>query len=310
MIVPTGRTPRPAPAPSHAKTDLEDTFQKASEAAPGLGQGIELAWSGLSQQVRQVSQMPVLNKLISVAQEQKVADVVTRGAQGLGLAAAAVSVGAGAVKLIEHGNASQKLEGCFDVATGGAIAATLVGCSAAALVMAPVAAVCGVVGGGMALLHGNEAGDAKAATQGALNGSRALAVACSRMGEVSRPLAIAGNLVGGLAAGIQMVRGAIELDRGVRTHQLSGEIDGLSDMGISAGLLLASTGVGIIPGVALMAVAGATPVLYSLSKAFHGWADKELQAHQGGLQGVVDRGEKLVHPLASGIRTGLDKLEH
>jgi hypothetical protein len=289
-----------------SRQDLQQSMlglaTSSGTGARGFGQSIELAWKGLSKDVQVVSDLPLVRKLMSDGDEISLSNVVVHGAQALGLGAAALTMGAGALELADGKDVRERLDGCLDVATGGVIAETLLGSAPMALMLAPFAAAFGLMRGACGLMNGNENADPKQATQGLLEGARAVSIACARFGRLAQPLAEVGSVIGGVAAGMQLVRGGIELDQSVKAHSLKGEVEGLSDMGISAGLVLTATGIGAVPGVALMAVAAAAPLLYSVSTSFRGWADRELDAHQQGLKSAVSHVESLTKPIVSSAK--------
>jgi hypothetical protein len=272
-----------------------EVIDSSSVSVRGVGRNIELVWKDLAHDVHEVCDLPVLRQL-NTAQTQELFSTVRDVAKGVGLAASGVSLAAGVYKLVHPGDLEQKLDGCLDLAVSGAVATTLLNCSLAPLVLAPIAATLGIMRAVASAMPGHKGG-ADHVARGVLAGTRAVAISCAREGEATSVLSTVGAVVGNAASAVQMVWGGMQVVHGAKTHNLNTEVAGFCDLGLSVGTMLAATGVGTIPGLALVAVSGAASAVYAVSKGFHAWTDRHLEGQQEHLQSIIASGENLLHQL-------------
>lgn len=100
----------------------------------------------------------------------------------------------------------------------------------------------------------------------------------------------------------------MDLRAGLAEKSRTKQIQGLTDIGSALGLVLASTGIGTIPGVILTAASVAARVLYPLSPKFQKHCDRTLEKCEPVLTKSVQGVEKVATPVLNGIRPILDKV--
>ena len=275
---------------------IED-IRSVANAMRDAGKGIAGAWEDIRKHIDRVFKLPIVSEHISEGTKKTISEVVTTGMKVAGFATAGVAGVAGIVKLTDKKDKVRRVEGAGDVVTAGVIASTVGGLSGVAAVLAPLGFTLGMAKGGLKFAKAFKEGDGRLEVQGALDATRGLGGLASRAGHWSGLLATAGMLMGVAAGGIQLVRGAIDLNRGLDTNNKAKQLEGLTDVGMAVGMMLTATGVGTVPGIVLTVASGAVRVLYAVSKKFRKRTDGFLDKHQGHLNKVANGVEFVVKPV-------------
>lgn len=284
-------------------------LQTTIDAAKDLGGGLRDVWKDLKNKVSDVLDLPQLEQVVDPRTRERTTEVVLQVAQGLGYAAAGVQGLGGVYKLIRGSkthNTGQKIDGLFDVTTSAAVATTIAGLGIVPLILGPVAATMGVVRGGYNAVAGFKEGDGRQEIQGVLDATRSASVGLRILGQSVAGFGVAGMILGPIAGAIQLARGYYDLSSGLAQESKPKQIQGLTDIATAVGLTAALTGVGTIPGIALVAVAMGTRVLYQFNDAFEAKADRVLERWTPGLERAVSNVDRVIEPLISKIRPLLE----
>ncbi len=283
--------------PEHLRTTID--------AAKDLGGGLRDVWKDLKNKVNDVLDIPQLEKVIDSRTRERTTEVVLQVAQGLGYAAAGVQGLGGVYKLIRGSkdqNTGQKIDGLFDITTSAAVATTIAGLGIVPLILGPVAATMGVVRGGYNAVAGFKKGDGRQEIQGVLDATRSASVGLRIVGQNIAGFGVAGMVLGPIAGAIQLARGYYDLSSGLAEESKPKQLQGLTDIATAVGLTAALTGVGTIPGIALVAVAMGARVLYQFNDSFETKADRVLEKWTPGLEKAVSTVDRLIEPLLSRVR--------
>ncbi len=282
-----------------------DQLRDTVSAAKDVGTSLRDVWKDLKKKVGDVLEIPQVEQIIEPAEREKVTQVILSVARGLGYTAAGVQGIGGAYKLVkgvQTGNTGQKLEGLFDLTTSAAVATTIAGLGIVPLVMGPVAAAMGVARGSYNAVAGFKSGDGRQEIQGLLDATRSASVGLRMLGQHVAGLGVAGAVLGPIAGAIQLSRGYYDLSTGLAKESKPKQVQGLTDIATAVGLTASLTGVGTIPGIALVAVAMGSRVLYQFNDRFEAWADKKLDSWSPALQKVVSRVDKAIEPIITKVR--------
>ncbi len=288
-----------------------DHLRDTVSAAKDVGTSLRDVWKDLKKKVGDVLEIPQVEQVIDPADRQKVTDVILTVARGLGYTAAGVQGLGGAYKLakgVRTGNTGQKLEGLFDLTTSAAVATTIAGLGIVPLVMGPVAAAMGVARGSYNTVAGFKSGDGRQEIQGLLDTTRSASVGLRMLGQHVAGLGVAGAVLGPIAGAIQLSRGYYDLSTGLAKENKPKQVQGLSDIATAVGLTASLTGVGTIPGIALVAVAMGARVLYQFNDRFEAWADRKLDKWAPTLQKAVKGVDKVVEPIIAKVRPIVESL--
>lgn len=282
-----------------------DQLRDTVSAAKDVGTSLRDVWKDLKKKVGDVLEIPQVEQVIDPADREKIADVVLTVARGLGYTAAGVQGLGGAYKLVKGfktGSTGQKLEGLFDLTTSAAVATTIAGLGIVPLVLGPLAATMGVARGAFNTVAGFKSGDARQEIQGLLDTTRSASVGLRMLGQHVGGLGVAGAVLGPIAGAIQLSRGYYDLSTGLAKKNKPKQVQGLTDIATAVGLTASLTGVGTIPGIALMAVAMGSRVLYQFNDRFEAWADRRLDKWEPGLAKAVNTVDKVVEPVIAKVR--------
>lgn len=278
------------------------------EGAKTVGTGLRGAWEDLKDTVSKVLS---LDDRISPEFREKALKATLQVARGLGYTAAGVQGVAGVRKLVKgfkEENLGLRIDGLFDLTTASAVATTIAGFAMGPLVLAPLAAGAGIWRGGHNAARGFRQGDGRREIQGGLDVVRSASVGLRLMGRHHMAaLGVVGQILGPVAGAIQASRGFYDLTTGLEKADKSKQVQGLSDIAAAAGLTMAMTGIGTIPGIALAAVAMGGRVAYQLSDKFQGWADRKLDKWEPGLRRATEKVSKVVDPVIQHVRPWVEK---
>lgn len=282
-----------------------DHIHNTISAAKDLGTGLKDVWEDLRKKVLDVLELPQVERVLDPASRERTTEIILTVARGLGYTAAGVQGLGGVYKLIngyKKGNTSQKLDGLTDITTAGAVATTIAGLGIVPLIMGPVAAAMGVTRGAYNAVKGFKTGNARQEIQGLLDTTRSASVGLRLLGQHVAGLGLAGMVLGPIAGGIQFSRGYYDLSSGLAEKSKPKQVQGLTDIATAVGLTASLTGVGTIPGIALMAVAMGTRVLYQFNDRFENWMNKKLDRWEPGLTRATDKVGQIVDPMIEKVR--------
>ena len=282
-----------------------------TDAAESLGEGLGKTWHSLKDKVSNVLDIPESVVKADPESMDKMASVVVKVAKGLGFAAAGVQGFGGIYKLtkgVKEKDTGKKIGGIFDITMALAVGTTVAGLPMGPLVLGPVAAAMGVARGSYNGVKGFKTGDTRKEVQGLVDGTRSLSVGLKFMGQHSSALGMAGAILSPVVGAIQMTRGFIDLSTGLEVENKEKQIRGITDMAAAVGLVASATGIGTIPGIALLGAAMGARVLYQFSDKFQAWTDKRLDKWEPTLK----RGTKVVEagfkPIIGVVRPWVEKL--
>ena len=275
----------------------EQDMNTAADTFRGIGHSIEGAWKNLDTDVNSALKLPVLNSM-SAQDKTNVLNTVVDAARGIGYGAAGVAAVAGVSRLRTKG--ARRFEGLASIAMAGAIATTVSGMVVPAMVLMPLAGALGIARGGINLIQGARNGNERETVGGVVDISRSVGTiatgleplesVASTLGEVALVCGVVGNAV-------QVVRGGIDLKNGLKVHDDRQEINGLTDIGMAVGGMVAATGVGAIPGFAIAASCVALKLGCIVCKPLRNKTYSVLDKHQAGLQKSVDAVGKVTDPI-------------
>lgn len=287
-----------------------DQIQNTISAAKDLGTGLKDLWGDLRKKVTDILHLPQVEQVLDPASREHATDVILTIAKSLGYTAAGVQGLGGIYKLVrghKKMDTSQKLEGLLDVTTAGAVATTIAGLGVVPLIMGPVAATMGVIRGGYNAVAGFKKGDARQEIQGLLDTTRSASVGLRLLGQHVGGLGVAGMVLAPIAGAIQLSRGYYDLSSGLAEESKPKQVQGLTDIATAVGLTASLTGVGTIPGIALMAVAMGSRVLYQFNDRFENWTNKKLDKWAPGLTRATDAVDRWTDPLIEKVRPLFEK---
>lgn len=282
-----------------------DKIHDSVEAAKSVGGALKGAWKDLEGHIRNVLSLPEVGERISPETRQRLTDTVVDVATYVGYTAAGIQGLAGLYKIVsgrKQGELARVLEGSLDLATSAVIATTIAGVPGVPLVLGPLAAVLGVTRGGYNALVGYRKGDSRHEIQGFLDSTRSLGIFFRLLGSLSPALATTGAILGPIAGAVQLSRGYYDLTTGIKEGSKKKQVQGLADVGTAVGLTMSLTGLGTIPGVALVAVSTGAKVLYQFNDRFQAWSDRRLDTLRPGLEKVTAKVDAAVEPLLEKVR--------
>ncbi len=288
--------------PEHLRT--------TAEAAQSVGTALRDVWSDLKSKVGEVLNLPEVEQRFSPEAREKALETVVQVARGLGYAAAGVQGIGGIYKLkdgFKKNSTERKLDGVFDLTTSAAVGTAIAGLGAVPLVLGPLAATLGVVRGGYNAVTGFAKGDTRAEVQGALDATRSASIGFRLLGNQVALLGTVGAVLAPIAGAIQFGRGLVDLSSGLAEEKKDKQVQGLSDIATAVGLTASLTGIGTIPGLALVATAMGGRVLYQFNEKFQGLTDQKLDDWQPQLQTAVDGVEKVTKPILNAGRALIKK---
>lgn len=286
-------------------------FDTTIDGAQSLGEGLAKTWNDLGDKVGSVFDFGSKKLTFSPEFRARATEIVVGVAKGLGYTAAGVQGLGGAIKLVngfKENNLGKKLDGVFDMSTAAAVATTVAGLGAGPLVLVPLAASMGIVKGSYTAGKGFLQGNGRKEIQGALDATRSASVGLRLAAHNSLALGAAGTILGGVAGAIQITRGVYDLSNGVKENKKDMQVRGLTDIASAAGLTLALTGVGTIPGIAITAVAMGTRLLYQFNDRFEGFVNRKLDEWNPGLTKTVNLVDRVTQPVIKAVRGGIESL--
>ena len=249
-------------------------------------------------------------ELAHVAQREcrsSVTRVLVDTARVVGFAAAGFTGLAGIAKMTDHkASKARRLEGAADLMTAGAIAGTVGGLAIAPVILIPVAAAIGILRGAVQFHSGHNGGDVRLSSQGIIDGSRSTSTLLKHSGMQSAAAATLGGLLGTAAACFQLVRGFVDISRGVKSDNRGKEINGLTDVAMATGLLLTAAGVAAPVGIGIAIAAGIAKVSYAVIKPAHKKMDQWMTKHDPALTKAVLTVEKVATPVVKWLHNRVD----
>lgn len=287
-----------------------DHIATTMDGAQTVGNALRNTWDDLSKKISGLLQLGDLDTRISPEFREKATEVVMATAKGLGYTAAGLQGVGGLVKLskgIKGKNLGFKIDGVFDLTTSAAVATTIAGLPVGPLILGPVAAGMGVLRGGYNAVSGFRKGDGRQEIQGGLDMARSASVGLRLMSHHSAALGAAGKFLGPVAGVIQAGRGYYDLSAGLAKSDKSKQVQGLTDIAAAAGLTVAMTGLGTIPGIALVAAAMGAKILYKVNDSFGKKVDRKLDDWNDGLKSAVKTVDKFVNPVIDFVRPLVEK---
>jgi hypothetical protein len=288
-----------------------DQIHQTVSTAKDIGTGLRDVWVDLRKKVMDVLKLPQVEQVIDPQARERATEAILTVARGLGYTAAGVQGLGGLYKVIsghKKANTSQKIDGLTDLATAGAVATTIAGMGVLPLVLGPVAAAMGVARGSYHAVTGFKTGNARQEIQGLLDATRSASVGLRLLGQHVAGLGVAGMVLGPIAGIIQLSRGYYDLSSGLAEKSKPKQVQGLTDIATAVGLTASLTGVGTIPGIALMSVAMGTRVLYQFSDRFESWMNRRLDTWAPGLTRATDRVERWSEPAIARVRPIFEKV--
>lgn len=280
------------------------------EGAHSLGEGLRKTWTDLKDKVNDVFEIDGDKSTFSDEFRKKATDVTVQVAKGLGYTAAGVQGLGGLYKLakgIKEKDTGQKISGIFDLSTSAAVATTIAGMAIGPLVLGPVAATMGIVRGGFNAVKGFLEGNGRKEIQGGLDATRSASVGFKLAGSQAAWLGATGTVLGAAAGVIQASRGFYDLSAGLENKAKDKQWKGLTDIASAAGLTLALTGVGTIPGIAITALAMGSRFLYQFSDKYEARANRRLDQWEPALQKAVNVVNTVADPIIKTVRSGIEK---
>lgn len=281
------------------------------DGAHSLGDGLRKTWHDLKDKIADVFDIDKDQSTFDPEFRKKATEVIVSVAKGVGYAAAGVQGLGGAYKLgigIKENNLGKKLDGIFDLSTSAAVATTIAGFAVGPWVLGPVAAGMGITRGSYNAVKGFLQGDGRKEIQGALDATRSASVGLRLASGFSAALGTAGAILGPIAGAIQATRGFYDLQSGLATSKKEDQMKGLTDIASAAGLTLALTGIGTIPGIAMTALAMGSRLLYQFNDRFEGFSNEKLEDWKPGLQTAVSSVDRIATPLIHKVRGVIEKV--
>lgn len=271
-----------------------------------LGKSLSGAWHNLRNLVGKVFHLPLLNN-VSESSQENITRVLVDTARVVGFAAAGFTGLAGIAKMTDSkASKARRLEGAADLMTAGAIAGTVGGLAIAPVILIPVAAAIGILRGAVQFHSGHKSGDVRLSSQGIIDGSRSTSTLLKHSGMQSAAAATLGGLLGTAAACFQLVRGFVDISRGVKSDNRGKEISGLTDVAMATGLLLTAAGVAAPVGIGIAVAAGIAKVSYAVIKPVHKKMDEWMTKHDPALTKVVLTVEKVAAPVVKWLHDRVD----
>lgn len=286
-----------------------DQLQSTVEGAHSLGDGLRKTWKDLRAKIDQVFDLDKDQSTFDPEFRKKATEWIITAAKTVGYTAAGVQGAAGVYKLatgIKQKNLGRKLDGIFDLSTAAAVGTTVAGLPMGPLVLGPLAAGMGVVRGGYVATKGFLEGDGRKEIQGTLDATRAASVGLRLANSFSPALGVAGAVLAPIAGGIQATRGYYDLSDGLATENKEKQMRGLTDIVSAAGLTVALTGIGTIPGIAVTALAMGGRLLYQFNDRFEGYCNEKLDDWNDDLKAGVKFVDKVTEPV---IKVGRRAIE-
>lgn len=286
-----------------------ENIQTTVEGARALGESLRKTWSGLRERVTGLFDLDKDASTFDSEFREKAADVVVGTAKTIGFAAAGVQGIGGLYKLgvgIRDKDLGKTIGSVFDLSTAAAVATTVAGLAVGPLVLSPLAAGLGVVRGGYGAVKGFLTGNGRQEIQGALDATRSASVGLKLAGGISTGLATAGAVLGPIAGLIQFSRGHYDLSHGLQTENKAKQWQGLTDIASAAGLTLALTGVGTIPGIAVTSLSLGSRLLYQFNDKFEDYANQKLEANRPTLAKSVEVVDKISQPVILAGRAAIE----
>jgi hypothetical protein len=279
------------------------------EGAHSLGDGLRKSWDSLRDKISGIFDIDKDHSTFGPEFRKKATDVVMNVAKGVGYTAAGVQGIGGLYKLVSgfrEDKLGKKIDGIFDLSTSAAVATTIAGLGIGPLVLGPLAAAMGIVRGGYTAVKGFHEGNGRKEIQGALDATRSASVGLRLASGYSAALGTAGAIIGPIAGAIQLSRGYYDLSAGLASENKETQMKGLTDIASAAGLTLALTGIGTIPGIAITALAMGSRLLYQFNDRFESFSNRKLEKWNPKLKRAVDLVDKVATPVIKTVRGAIE----
>lgn len=287
-----------------------ERIRSASESARDVGHGMKDVWKNLEDGVRKTLHLPALERHVSPAGRDHIADIARTVGYGVGFAGAGVLAAAGVYKLASGVRTHQKakvLDGLVDLTAGAAVAASVAAWGPGGLVLGPAAAVVGVLRGGCNAYAGYRAGASRDEIQGFLDAGNNAVVFARLVGTHVPALGVAAIILAPIAASVQLSRGYCDLSNGIAHKSNEKKVQGLADVCAAVGLAASAFGPLAVPGVALVGLGSAVKVLYQFSPRARRRMDRVVDRATPRLEKIVARTDRVVDPVLARIRVLIER---
>lgn len=281
------------------------------EGAGSLGEALRKTWDGLREKILTVFDIDKDGSTFGPEFREKATDVAINVAKGIGYTAAGVQGVGGVIKLasgFKEKDLGKKLDGVFDLSTSAAVATTISGLPIGPLVLGPLAAGMGIVRGGFTAVKGFKQGNARKELQGALDATRSASVGLRLAATYSAALGVAGAVLAPIAGAIQAARGFYDLSAGLEAENKEKQMKGLTDVASAAGLTLALTGIGTIPGIAITAMAMGARLLYQFNDRFEAVSNRKLEKWKPALSKTANAVNVVTNPVILVVRNCIESV--
>jgi hypothetical protein len=281
------------------------------EGAGSLGDALRKTWDGLREKILSVFDIDKDGSTFGPEFREKATDVAIGVAKGIGYTAAGVQGIGGAIKLtsgFREKDLGKKLDGVFDLSTSAAVATTISGLAIGPLVLGPLAAGMGIVRGGFNAVKGFKQANARKEIQGALDATRSASVGLRLAATHSAALGVAGAVLAPIAGAIQGARGFYDLSAGLEADNKEKQMKGLTDVASAAGLTLALTGIGTIPGIAITAMAMGARLLYQFNDRFEAASNRKLEKWEPALRKAANGVNFVANPVILAVRSCIESV--
>ncbi len=292
----------------HIDHDQIDDFGRITK---DVGNGLKETWKFLRDIPAKIFDHPIIADKVDADQKDFWTDLTDQVGVVAGFTAAGGFAVAGGVKVtngLRKGNWSKALDGLVDIASGTSLALAVGGLAGARALVAPIATSVNLVRGAYNIRLGYKRGDERRQIQGSLDVSRAV-------GSFGRLLKSHGPVFKGVsvamapvAGALQAGRGFYDLNTGIKNKDKRKEVQGLADIAAAVGTAMAFTsGVAVIPGIALAVAANLVKVGYQLSPKFRKKVDKGLTKIEPTLEKAVAKVEKFTAPVVKAWKSLLGR---
>ncbi|MGE0489695.1 MAG: hypothetical protein AB7S38_10825 [Vulcanimicrobiota bacterium] len=274
--------------------------------------GMKGAWRQVQNIPRQLLNLPIIKDRVDDGARSSLTDLASTIGTAVGYGAAGVQGLAGGMKLVSGRNQRDRgrmLEGLVDLNTAAVIAFTVAGLPGARDVAAPLAAALNVFRGGVNSTQGFLRRDARFQLQGVLDATRSLGTFGRLLKDHAAALHTIGIVFAPIAGALQLGRGLHDFSVGLKNADNKKELDGLADMAAAVGTALAFTsGVAVVPGIALAVAANLVKVGYQVSPRFRARVDAKLDQYEPQLARVAATIDRFSDPLQARFRKLVEKL--
>ncbi|MCA9791405.1 MAG: hypothetical protein KC910_06405 [Candidatus Eremiobacteraeota bacterium] len=274
--------------------------------------GMKGAWKQIQNIPRQLLNLPIIKDRVDDGARSNLTDLASTIGTAVGYGAAGVQGLAGGMKLVSGRNQHDRgrmLEGLVDLNTAAVIAFTVAGLPGARDVAAPLAAALNVFRGGVNAGQGFLRRDARFQLQGVLDATRSMGTLGRLLKDQAAIFHTVGIVFAPIAGALQLGRGLHDFSVGMKNTDNKKELEGLADMAAAVGTALAFTsGVAVIPGIALAVAANLVKVGYQVSPRFRAKVDAKLDKYEPQLARVADTIDRFGDPLQARFRKLVEKL--